>query len=130
MATITDAIYSALETLPQFTGKVFRDRPGGSNGILPYAVIRGDVEHDRRLDLDGQLRRSVRRIDILDDDGQSSELVDEMSEAAATLFDDDPGLAITGFQICGVSSQGPADLPPDVETYGRSVLVTLWLEKE
>jgi hypothetical protein len=129
MATVVDTIYAALNAQPLFTGKVFRDRPGGPLD-LPYLVIRGDVEHERKLDLDGTLRRLVRRIDILDDDGTSSELVEEMAEAAAALFDNDPGLVITGFTVCGVSSQGPVDLPPDIETYGRSVAVTLWLDKE
>ena len=129
MATLVDALYSTLNSQALFTGKVFRDRPPGPQ-TLPFAVIRGDVSNVRKLDLDGLVRQTQRRIDIMDDDGQSSETVEEMAEACATLFDADPGLAITGFTVLGVSSEGPTDLPPDQETYGRSVLVTLWLEKE
>ena len=132
MATIVDAIYSTLANDPVFNGRVYRDRPPGPNGLngLPYAIIRGDVELERRIDMDGRASRRVRRIDIVDADGHSSEIVEEMAEACASLFDEDPGLNITGYDVLAVSSQGPADLPPDQETYGRSVLVTLWLERE
>lgn len=126
---IVDALYDVLEASPTFASKTFRDRPGGADD-LPYVVVLGAVEQDRRLNLEGRLRRSTWRIDVMDDDDQSSETIEDLAEACATLFDGDPGLSIPGFTLCGVSSQGPSDLPPDAETYGRSVLVTLWLEKE
>lgn len=128
MPAVIDALYAVLQADAEFAGKTYRDRPPGAEG-LPFVIVRGAVEQERKLDLDGNLRRSTWRIDIVDDDGHSSELVEEMAESCATLFDEDPGLSIPGFTICGVSSQGPTDLPPDAETYGRSVLVTLWLER-
>jgi hypothetical protein len=129
MADVIDALYAALQANSTFAGKTFRDRPGGSES-LPFVIVRGAVGQQRKLDLDGGLRTATWRLDVADDDGHSSEIVEEMAEACATLFDEDPGLDITGFTVCGCSSDGPTDLPPDAETYGRSVLVTLWLEKE
>ena len=128
-ATLVDALYEALQADALFVGKVYRDRPPGA-AALPYAVIRGDIEHDRNLDLDGTLKRIQRRIDVLADDGEDSDTVEAMGNRCAVIFDAyPPTLTVTGFATCGVSAQGPIDLPPDQETYGRSVTVTVVLKE-
>lgn len=136
MSAIRDALVAHLQadaTLTALLGAgaagVFStpDRPAGVS--LPAVQVMGSASHTGPIDGDG-LFEVVRPLRVLGDETGDDAIVDAAAERVRALFEPplSTGFAVAGHVSGGIAVDGPVELDPDADSYGRVVNVVMRLE--